>query len=229
MTTDEVLRELRKDDEFVLARMNGLRIKNSKKLSSKYVKHNEIMSVSTYVIPETQDTAVVFAVKQTHSLKGKEYSSLGLSYYYKTPYGTFIMPYFENMVVVGFIEVTHHAEVRMKERLGKDFDAFFREDWMKKNSSTLAIVEYNYNGNENEYVGHVGEAFLILENEDSGRKKTIKTVLSTGDLYLNQLKFKLDSKMKGESFRADIDDKMDAEAEVYLKMLKRLGVIRKVA
>ena len=229
MTTNEVLGELKKGDEFILGRLNGLRIKNNKKLKSKFVKHNEIMSVSTYVIPETGDTAVVFAVKLLQTLKGKEYSSMYLSYYYKTPYGTHIMPFFDKGVVVAFIEVTRHAEERMKERLGKDFDAFFREDWIKKNNSTTATVAYPYNGNPNEYVAHAGDAFLILEVEDSGRKKIVKTVLATANLYLNQLKDKLDSKKMGEAFRADLDKELDADTEACLKMFKKAGMIHRVA
>lgn len=229
MTTNEVLGELKKGDEFILGRLNGLRIKNNKKLKSKFVKHNEIMSVSTYVIPETGDTAVVFAVKLLQTLKGKDYSSMYLSYYYKTPYGTNIMPFFDNGVVVGYIEVTRHAEERMKERLGKDFETFFREDWVKKNDSTAAAKEYPYNGNPNEYVAHVGDAFLILEFEDSGRKRIVKTVLATDNLYLNQLKDKLDSKKMGEAFRADLDKFLDADTEARLKMFKKAGMIHKVA
>ena len=228
MTSEELLKELCVGEGFILDRTYGLRIKNNKKLKSKYVKHNEIMSVSNYIIPETQNNAVVYAVKQYQTLKGKDYATMYLSYYYKTAYGTFIMPYFNNSVVVGYLEATCHAVDRMKMRLGKDFDAFFREDWLKKNDSAMSMEEYDYNGDKNEYVAHVGDAFLILENTDSGKKKIIKTVLSTNDLHANQLQYKLDSKMRGESFRDEVADHIDAVTEAHLKMFKKMGIVRKV-
>ena len=47
MTPGEVIRGLRTIDEYVLERMKGLMIKNSKKLKSKFIKDNSIMSKST--------------------------------------------------------------------------------------------------------------------------------------------------------------------------------------
>ena len=182
MTADEVLGELKKGDLFIQARMDGLTAKNRKKLKSRFVKHNEILSVSNYVIPGIQNSVVVYAIKQVMTLKGREYASMSLSYYYKTPYGTYIMPFFEDTRVVEYMEVSCHAVDRLKMRLGKDFDTFFKEDWIKKNEATMAIVDYNYNGNANEHVAHIGDAFLIMECEASGKKSTIKTVLSNDEL-----------------------------------------------
>ena len=229
MTAVEVLKELQIGDWFILGRTDGLRIKNNKKLKSKFVKHKEIMSVSTYVIPKTLNTAVVYAVKQYQTLRGGEYATMSLSYYYKTTYGTFIMPYFNNGVTVGYIEITSHAVDRMKQRLGKDFDAFFREDWVKRNDGVMSMKEYKYNGDENEYVAHVGDAFLLLENVCSGKKQIVKTVLSTGDLYASQLQDKLNCKMRGEAFWKELSDQNDAFSDAHLKMLKRMGVVRKAA
>ena len=229
MTSEEVLKELKKDELFILGRVPGLLIKNNKKLKNKFFKHKDIMSVSTYVVPDTQDTAVVFATKQVSTLKGRDYSSMNLSYYYTTSYGTHIMPFFRNSIPVGYIEVTHHAVDRMKMRLGKDFDSFFREDWMKKNDCAMTYVEYNYNGNPNEYVAHVGDAFLILECEATGKKSIVKTILSTEDLHANQLQDKLASKKKMEYLKRLSGEQIDAEAEAHLKILKRMGAMMKVA
>ena len=229
MTTEEVLTELQKGDRYIQERMNGLTIKNSKKLKCKFVKHNEILSVSNYVVPATQDSVVVYAVKQLHTLNGKDYSSMCLNYYFKTPYGTYIMPFFQGAKLAEYMEVTCHAVDRMKMRLGKDFDAFFREDWIKKNEATMAIVDYNYNGNDNEYVAHIGDAFLILECEDSGKKTIVKTVLSTDELYVNQLKDKLNSKKAGEYFYGKLLDEIDAISAAHLKELRKRGIVMKVA
>ena len=229
MTADEVLGELKKGDLFIQARMDGLTAKNRKKLKSRFVKHNEILSVSNYVIPGIQNSVVVYAIKQVMTLKGREYASMSLSYYYKTPYGTYIMPFFEDTRVVEYMEVSCHAVDRLKMRLGKDFDTFFKEDWIKKNESTMAIVDYNYNGNANEYVAHIGDAFLIMECEASGKKSTIKTVLSNNELYVNQLQCKLNSKKAGEYFCGQLLDKMDALSEAHLKTFRRMGIVMKVA
>ena len=64
MTPREVLDELKTVDDYVQERMYGLTCKNSKKMKSRFVKHNEIMSKSTYVVPGISDTVVVYAVKE---------------------------------------------------------------------------------------------------------------------------------------------------------------------
>ena len=229
MTTEEVLKELQKGERFIQARMDGLTKKNHKKLKSKFVRHNEIMSVSNYVIPETQNEAIVYAIKQLMILKGKDYSSICLNYYYKTTYGTYIIPFFKGVTLDEYMEVSCHAVDRLKTRLGKDFDTFFKEDWIAKNEATMAIVDYNYNGSENEYVAHIGDAFMIMACDDSGKKTTIKTVLDTEKLYVNQLKYKLNSKRAGEYYNGQLLDKIDAISEAHLKTLRRMGVIMKVA
>jgi len=229
MTSEEVLKELKKDDQFVLGRLNGLLIKNNKKLRSKFVKHKDIMSVSTYVVPETQDTVVVYATKNISTLKGRDYSSMILSSYYKTCYDTYIIPFFKNSVPVGYVEYTHHSIDRMKMRLGKDFDAFFREDWIKRNNSAMAYVDYGYNGDENERVAHVGDAFLILARDGDGKRSIVKTVLSTADLHSNQLQNKLNSKKKVDYLKGIVVEREDAVAEAHLKILKQMGLVSKVA
>ena len=228
MTSEEVLKELKKDDQFVLGRLNGLLIKNNKKLRSKFVKHKDIMSVSTYVVPETQDTVVVYATKNISTLKGRDYSSMILSSYYKTCYGTYIIPFFKKSVPVGYVEYTHHSIDRMKMRLGKDFDAFFREDWIKRNNSAMAYVDYGYNGDENERVAHVGDAFLIVAC-DGDKRSIVKTILSTADLHSHQLQNKLNSMKKVDRLNEIMVDRIDAEAEEHLKNFKRMGLVRKVA
>lgn len=92
MTVDEVLKEVQKIDNYVMERLEGLSIKNKKKLESKAFKHNDILSVSNYTVPDPYDSVVVFAVKMTIELKGKECTMIGLVYYIKTRYGTYILP-----------------------------------------------------------------------------------------------------------------------------------------
>lgn len=229
MTTKEVLKQLQKDHDCVMARVDGLRIKNSKKLKNKFVKNGEILSKSTYVIPETKDTVVVYARKSIQMLKNREYTSLGVAYYVKTCFGTYIIAHEEGGYVAGYLEVTHHAVHRLNERLGKDFDTFFKEDYIEKTDCILYPVQYNRNGNENEYIAHIGDAFLILEYEDGGNKRVVKTILATKDLYASQMTNKLNSKMKGEAFRAERRGEMAAEYEDHLKYYKQMGIIRPVA
>ena len=78
MTPREVINALQEIDDYVLGRMVGLSIKNSKKLKSKFVKNNEIMSKSTYVVPGISDTVVVYAVKENQTLKGRACASMYL-------------------------------------------------------------------------------------------------------------------------------------------------------
>ena len=230
MTSKEVIRALQEIDDFVLGRMSGLSIKNSKKLKSKFVKNNEIMSKSSYVIPRTKDTVVVYATKIIQDLRGKEYSTMSLHYYIPTYYNTYIIASINSVTkkVDMFAEFSGHSVERLKMRLGKDFDTFFKEDFLK-NSGIIQPVEYNYNGDDNEYVAHIGDAFVIMENEDSGRKLVVKTILSNDDLHSNQLKYKLDSKMGGDDLWKETKKQLDEEAVANLKVFKKLGIVRAVA
>ena len=229
MTTKEVLKQLQKDYEYAMARMEGLRNKNSKKLKNKFIKNRAILSRSAYVVPETNDTVVVCAIKGVQTLKSREYTSMNLTCYVKTCFGTYIIPHEEHGYVTGYLEVTHQAVQRLYERLGKDFDTFFKEDYIQKTDCILYPVQYNRNGNENEYIAHIGDAFLILEYEDGGNKRVVKTILSTKDLHANQMANKLNSKMKGDAFRAERRGEMAAEYEDHLKYYKQMGIIRPVA
>ena len=114
----------------------------------------------------------------------------------------------------------------MKQRLGKDFDTFFREDYIKKNSGIFNLIKYDYNGDDSEYVAHIGEAFVFVKRNENGLKHTVTTILSTDDLHSNQLLLKLYSK-KGEEARLnDIDDLKIVLGEAFLKTLKKSGAIR---
>ena len=229
MTTKEVLKQLQKDCDFVAARMEGLRIKNSKKLKNKFIKNHAILSRSTYLVPETKDTVVVCAFKCVQTLKNRDYTSMSVSFYVKTCFGTYIIAHEEGGYVTGYLEFTHHAVLRLYERLGKDFDTFFKDDYIQKTDCILYPVQYNRNGNENEYIAHIGDAFLILEYEDGGNKRVVKTILATKDLYASQMTNKLNSKMKGDAFRAERRGEMAAEYEDHLKYYKQMGIIRPVA
>ncbi len=228
MTSEEVLKELKKDDPFVMDKWDGLLIKNKKKLKSKLVKHKDIMSVSSYVVPETRNTVVVYATKHISTLKGRDYSSMILNCYYKTCYNTYIVPSFKNSVPVGYVEYTQHSVDRIKKRLGKDFDTFFQEDWIKMNEGSMVYVDYNYNRDADERVAHVGDAFLILACDDD-KRSVVKTILSTADLHSNQLQNKLNSMKKVDRLNEIVVDRIDAEAEAHLKNYKRMGLVRKVA
>lgn len=231
MTPREVLNELKTVDDYVQERMYGLTCKNSKKMKSKFVKHNEIMSKSTYVVPGISDTVVVYAVKENQTLKGKACASMYLAYYLKTQYGTYIIPCidFISNRVIRYVEFSSHSIERMRERLGKDFDTFFREDYIKKNTGLFHPVKYEFNGKENEYVAHVGEAFIILAIDSSGLMHIVKTLLSVEDLYSNQLKLKLDSKMIGESVMEEYYNYKVLLGESCYKGLKKSGMIKEVA
>ena len=231
MTPEEVVKALQKIDDYVLGRMNGLTIKNSKKLKSRFIKNNEIMSCSNYLVPDTSDTVIVYAVKQNQLIKGKEYAAMDLIYYIKTPYDTYITPCIDFMrnKVIRYVEFSCHCIDRLKMRLGKDFDTFFREDYIKKNNSLFRPVKYDYNGDKNEYVAHVGDAFIIIGIDNSGLKHTVKTLLSIDELYCNQLRLKLDSKILGESVADEFSNYKSALGETCLKELKKHGVIRGMA
>lgn len=228
MTTEAVFNEVKKDDYYVLGRMEGLMKKNNKKLKSKAYKNNDILSVSRYTVPETSDTVVVLAIKDLKTFKGKEYATINLMYYIITPYDTFITPTIDciNNTVVRYVEYSKHSVDRMKQRLGKDFDTFFREDYIKKNSGIFNLIKYDYNGDDSEYVAHIGEAFVFVKRNENGLKHIVTTILSTDDLHSNQLLLKLYSK-KGEEARLnDIDDLKIVLGEAFLKTLKKSGAIR---
>ncbi len=229
MNMEEVLKQLQKDHSCVLERMNGLRIKNNKKLNNKFVGHKDILSKSTYIVKETNDTIVAYAFKYIQVVKNKEYASMKVAYYIKTCYGTYIIPHVVDYRATGYLEFSCHAIIRMRERLGKDFDDFFKEDFLKKNDLVLYPVKYDKNGDEDEYFAHMGDAALILRYENSGNKRVVKTLLSTSDLYTNQCNNKLNSKMKGEAFRAERNEYAKAEYEDNLKMFKKSGILRKPA
>lgn len=227
MTTKEVLKQLQKDYEYVMARMDGLRIKNSKKLKNKYVKNGEILSKSTYVVPETKDTVVVYAIKFVQAVKNKEYASMHVAYYIKTCYGTYIISNVDGDYATGYLEVSHHAIKRLGERLGKDFDTFFKEDYIEKNDCILFPVRYSRSGDKNVYVAHVGDAFLVLEFEDEGARRAVKTILATGQLYAGQMHNNQNSTMMGEAFRVECREDMAAENEEHLKTYKKMGILKK--
>lgn len=230
MNFDEVVRGLQVNHNYVRERMDGLGKKNSKKLKNKFIKDNSIMSKSNYTIPETNDTVVVYAIKHIQTVRGKEYSTMLVMYYYKTFYNTYIVPAINTITdrVLGYVEYTHHSVVRIKERLNKDFDTFFREDYVK-NNGVIQTIEYHYNGDANERVAHIGDAFAIMECEDSGRKYVIKTVLSNKELYASQMMNKLNSKMRGEALWREMDDRIAAISESHLKESKKKGILRPVA
>lgn len=230
-TVDEVLKEVQKIDNYVMERTKGLLIKNKKKLESRTFKHNDILSASNYTIPDTNDSVVVFAIKHTMELKGKECATMNPVYYIKTCYGTYILPSidFYKSKVFRYVEFSSHSVDRIRERLGKDFDMFFREDYIKRNGCAFHPVKYDFNGDENEYVAHVGDAFIILEEEDSGKKHTVKTILDSDPLHCNQLVLKLDSKRKAESVLNNMYDFEKGFDAAHFKTLKRAGVIRTIA
>ena len=229
MNFDEVVRSLQVNHNYVRERMYGLGKKNSKKLKNKFIKDNTIMSKSTYTVPETKDTLVVYAIKHIQTVRGKEYSTMVVMYYYKTFYNTYIVPAIDTFTdrVLGYIEYTHHSVERIQERLNKDFDTFFREDCVK-NKGVFQALEYHYNGDENERVAHIGDAFAIMESEASGRKYVVKTVLSNEELYASQMMNKLNSKKRGEAIWREIDDQMAAISETHLKESKKKGILRAV-
>lgn len=230
MNFDEVVRSLQVNHSYVRERMDGLGAKNSKKLKNKIIKDNTIMSKSTYTIPETKDTVVVYAIKHIQTVRGKEYSTMVVMYYYRTFYNTYIVPAIDTLTdrVLGYVEYTHHSVVRIQERLNKDFDTFFKEDYVK-NNGVIQALEYHYNGDENERVAHIGDAFAIMECENSGRRYVVKTVLSNEELYASQMMNKLNSKMRGEALWREIDDQMAAISETHLKESKKKGILRAVA
>lgn len=227
MTTKEVLKQLQKDYEFVMARLDGLRNKNSKKLKNKHVKSREILSRSKYVIPETNDTAVVYAIKFVQTVNKKEYASMTVAYYIKTCYGTYIISNVEGNYATGYHEVSHHAIERLTERLGKDFDTFFKEDYIEKNDCILYPVQYSRSGDNNVYVAHVGDAFLVLAFEDKGNRRTVKTILATENLYSGQMHNDQNSTLMGEAFRVECRGEMAAENEEHLKMYRKIGILKK--
>lgn len=231
MTPAEVLRTLRDIDAYVLERTKGLALKNGKKIKSKAIGHNEIMSRSNYVVPGISDTVVVYAVKQIQTLRGKECASMDLVYYLTTQYGTYILPcidFYTNRVK-RYVEFSSHSIDRMKERIGRDFDTFFREDYIRRNNGVFQPIKYKYNNDENEYVAHIGDAFVILEIEGSGLRHIVKTILSTDDLYSNQLRLKLDSKIMGESAMDEYYNYKALLGESCYKGLKKSGLIKEVA
>lgn len=230
MNFDEVVRSLQVNHSYVRERMDGLGAKNSKKLKNKFIKDNTIMSKSTYTIPETKDTVVVYAIKHIQTVRGKEYSTMTVMYYYRTFYNTYIVPAIDTLTnrVLGYVEYTHHSVVRIKERLNKDFDTFFKVDYVK-NNGVIQALEYHYNGDENERVAHIGDAFVIMECENSGRRYVVKTVLSNEELYASQMMNKLDSKKKGEDLWREMDDQMAVIYDSHLKESKRKGILRAVA
>ena len=230
MTSDEVIRALQKNHSVILDRMDGLGIKNSKKLKNKLVKDNAIMSRSDYVLPGTYDSAVVYAIKHIQTLRGKEYSTMLLMYYYKTSFNTYIVPNVSprNNRVMGYMEFTLHSIDRMKMRLGKDFDTFFQEDYLK-NNGIVQTLEYHFNGDKNERVAHIGDAFVILECEDDFHKYVVKTILSNEELYASQMMNKLNSKRQGEAVWREVDNHMISVAESNLKECMKAGILRTVA
>lgn len=230
MTFDEVVRSLQVNHYYVRERMDGLGKKNSKKLKNKFIKDNTIMSKSTYTVPETKDTLVVYAIKHIQTVRGKEYSTMIVIYYYKTFYNTYIVPAIDSLTdrVLGYMEYTHHSVERIQKRLHKDFDTFFKEDYVK-NNGVIQALEYHYNGDENERVAHIGDAFAIMECENSGRRYVVKTVLSNEELYASQMMNKLNSKKKGEDLWREMDDQMAAISESHLKESKKKGILRAVA
>ena len=98
-----------------------------------------------------------------------------------------------------------------------------------KNNGVIQALEYHYNGDENERVAHIGDAFAIMECENSGRRYVVKTVLSNEELYASQMMNKLNSKMRGEALWREIDDQMAAISETHLKESKKKGILRAVA
>lgn len=227
MTTKEVLKQLQKDYEYVMARVDGLRIKNGKKLKNKYVKDREILSRAKYVIPETNDTAVVYAIKHVQTVNKKEYASMTVAYYIKTCYGTYIISNVVGDYATGYLEVSHHAIERLRERLGKDFDTFFKEDYIEKNDCILYPVQYSRSGDKNVYVAHVGDALLVLAFEDEGARRAVKTILATEYLYAGQMHNNQNSTLMGEAFRVECRGKMAAENEEHLKMYRKMGILKK--
>ena len=154
-----------------------------------------------------------------------------LAYYLKTQYDTYIIPCIDFLSnrVIRYVEFSSHSIERMRERLGKDFDTFFREDYIKKNTGLFHPVKYEFNGKENEYVAHVGEAFIILAIDSSGLMHIVKTLLSVEDLYSNQLRLKLDSKVIGESVMDEYYNYKILLGESLYKGLKKSGMIKEVA
>ena len=211
MNTNEVLRELQKDEEFVSARGDGLLAKNNKKMKNKFVKNGDIMSVSHYVVPETKDTVYVFAVKSVESVNGREVIGMRMTSIVKTYYGTYIMANIAPNTdsVIGYVVYTRHFLTRLQERLGKDFLTFFKEDQLKMNGACITPEEYTYKG-EKSYFASVGDAYLFIKISDDCKMHVVTTVLSENELYHGQL---LGKKANHEKNKAEFKRYMDLALE----------------
>ena len=229
MNTDEVLRELQKDEEFVTARGEGLLAKNNKKLKNKFVKNGDVMSVSHYVVPETKDTVYVFAVKAIESVNGRVVTGMRMTSIVKTYYGTYIMAntVSNTHALVGYVVYTRHFLTRLQERLGKDFLTFFKEDMIKMNGTFITPEEYTYK-EEKSYFASVGDAYLFIKKSDDGKMHVVTTVLSENELYDGQL---LNKKANHEKNKAELKKYIEfgTKEDVmpwYVKPGGRFGYVR---
>jgi len=230
MNTDEVLNELRKIDDYVCGRWDGLKAKNNQKLKSKFVGSDSVMSVSKYVVPNTKDNVVVFAVKHIEKINGKDYSTMYLNHYVKTYYGTYIIAIsnIEKRNIDGYIEFTCHAIERIRERLGKDFETFFKEDYIHDSKNAFKIVEDNYKADKTELVARIGGALVIIEKVDNGKKLIIKTVLSEKELFSSQMLEKEESQEGGEAAWATMVDNVFSDFKSNFRYYKSSGLLQRI-
>lgn len=224
MSTDEVIKELRKDHDYVLARTNGLLAKNSKKIKSKFVKDGDVMSTSQYVVPETNDTLIIFSTKRVDTIKGKVNVCMRTSSCVKTYFGSYIMNVIDPVTgrVDGYAVFTRHFQERLKERLGKDFLTFVKEDLLKKNGAFCKILDYKEK--DNSHYTCMGDAFIFFKIEDGGKKIIATTVVSDNELFMEQLVEKKESQMVNENERSTYVEILESKDKKFKHMIPRSSV-----
>lgn len=229
MSTEEVLKEIRKDYDFVLARRDGLLAKNNKKLKNKYVKEGAILSTSEYEVSDTKDKVIVLAIKAVATVNRKDYASIQLATIVKTFFGSYIVPKIDPYTgnPNGYVVFTRHFVSRLLERLGKDFITFFKEDMLGQTGSFFTPLDYKRG--ENEYYVSIGDAFAFIKMCDGGRKQVFTTVVSDKELFCNQFKDKEESRKRNEKGKDTMKSFHDMQAKRMFKTLKSQGQLVRVA
>ena len=229
MSTEEVLKEICKDYDFVLARRDGLLAKNNKKLKNRYVKDGAILSISEYEVPDTKNKVIVLAIKEIATVNRKDYASIKMAIIVKTFFGSYIVPSIDPCTnkLHGYVVFTHHFVSRLLERLGKDFMTFFKEDMLGQTG--LFYTPLDYKRGENEYYASIGDAFAFIKMCDNGRKQVFTTVVSDKELFCNQFKDKEESRKQNEKGQDTLRIFRDKQAKKKFKTLKSSGQLVRVA
>ena len=210
MTPTEKLKELYVDSYWFANISSGWNKKYAKQLRQYQKSRKQVIDKHVYKTPN-DNTVLVYFIKEKLEEGRKIYNTLLFYYIWelnrKDGRKDFLIVNAFNergeyVICKDFMQISAHANDRMKQRSGKDFLEIYESMICDYGMGAIWVEKYTYNNNPNEICGRFGNGLLFGEIIES-KCKFIKTYIDWQDEHSNQnmihLKTKRLAETQGES------------------------------